>query len=183
MDLVKDTQKQMQQAIDHLNDDLKGIRTGRANPSLIEGVHVDVYGTKMRITDVATISAPEPRQLLVSPFDVQNVHAIAKSIEEANLNLQPIKDANVVRINIPEMDASVRQDMVKLAKRKCEEAKVRIRNIRRDANDTVKKQKSSGEIAEDLMKKLEKSIQENTDNFCKKADELTAIKEKEILTI
>jgi ribosome recycling factor len=183
MDLIKETEKHMQSALDHLREELKGIRTGRANPSLLEGVQVDVYGTKMRITDVATISTPEPRQLLISPFDVQNVHAIAKGIEEAKLNLQPIKDANVVRVNIPEMDAKVRQDMVKLAKRKCEDTKVSIRNARRDANDTVKKQKNEGEIAEDLMKKLEKSIQEKTDNFCKQADELATLKEKEILTI
>jgi ribosome recycling factor len=183
MDVIKETEKQMQSAVEHLKAELKGIRTGRANPAILEGVQVDVYGTKMRITDVATISAPEPRQLLISPFDMQNVHSIAKGIEEANLNLQPIKDGNVVRVNIPEMDAKVRQDMVKVAKRKCEETKVSIRNARREANDLVKKQKNDGDIAEDVMKKLEKSIQEKTDSFCKQADELATSKEKEILTI
>ncbi len=180
---MKETEKKMQGALDHLKTDLKGLRTGRANPSALETVFVEVYGAQMRIQDVATISVPEPRQLLISPFDAQNVHAIAKGVEAANLNLQPVVDGNVVRIKIPEMDQSVRQDMVKQAKRKCEEAKISIRNARRDGNEQVKKQKADGDIPEDVMKKLEKKIQELTDKYCKDADSLTEEKEKEILTL
>ncbi|MCH9626789.1 MAG: Ribosome-recycling factor [Chlamydiales bacterium] len=183
MDTMKETEKKMQGALDHLKNDLKGLRTGRANPSVLETVFVEVYGAQMRIQDVATISVPESRQLLISPFDAQNVHAIAKGVEAANLNLQPIVDGNVVRIKIPEMDQSVRQDMVKQAKRKCEEAKISIRNARRDGNEQVKKQKADGDIPEDVMKKLEKKIQELTDTYCKSADNLTEEKEKEILTL
>lgn len=183
MDTMKETEKKMQGALDHLKTDLKGLRTGRANPSALETVFVEVYGAQMRIQDVATISVPEPRQLLISPFDAQNVHAIAKGVEAANLNLQPVVDGNVVRIKIPEMDQSVRQDMVKQAKRKCEEAKISIRNARRDGNEQVKKQKADGDIPEDVMKKLEKKIQELTDKYCKDADSLTEEKEKEILTL
>lgn len=183
MDVLDQTKKKMQAAIDHLKSELKTLRTGRANPAMVDNVHVEVYGTSMRLKDMATISVPEPRQLLISPFDSKNVHAIAKAIQEANLNVQPMADGPVVRIRIPEMNEKVRQDMVKLAKKRCEEAKVTIRNIRRDSNEAVKKQKADGDIPEDLMKKLEKNIQELTDKFCKTADETTAEKEKEILTI
>ena len=183
MTVIDDTNEKMEAALDHLKSELKGIRTGRANAGMVENVTLEVYGTKMRLPDVASISTPETRQLLISPFDATNVHAIAKGIEEANLNLQPMVDGNIVRIRVPEMDESVRKEMVKVAKRKCEEAKVSIRNIRRDSNDSVKKQKGSGEIPEDQVKSLEKKIQEFTDKFCKMADDLTQAKEKEIVTV
>lgn len=183
MDVIKETEKKMQGAIEHLKHELKGLRTGRANPAVLESVHIEVYGTQMRIQDVASISVPEPRQLLISPFDAKNVHAIAKGIEAANLNLQAVVDGNVVRIRVPEMDQSVRQEMVKQARRKCEEAKVGIRNARRDGNETVKKQKANGDIAEDVMKKSEKKIQDLTDKYCKEADTVAEAKEKEIVTI
>lgn len=183
MDIIKETEKKMKGALEHLQHELKGLRTGRANPAIVEGVAVEVYGTQMRLQDLASISAPEPRQLLISPFDGKNTHAIAKGIEAANLNLQPIVDGNVVRLKIPEMDQSVRQEMVKQARKKCEDAKVGIRNARRDGNDTARKQKANGDIPEDLMKKIEKQIQDLTDKCCKQADELAAAKEKEILTI
>lgn len=183
MDVIKETEKKMQGAIEHLKHELKGLRTGRANPAVLESVHVEVYGAQMRIQDIASISVPEPRQLLISPFDAKNVHAIAKGIEAANLNLQAVVDGNVVRIRVPEMDQSVRQEMVKQARRKCEEAKVGIRNARRDGNETVKKQKANGDIAEDVMKKSEKKIQDLTDKYCKEADTVAEAKEKEIVTI
>jgi ribosome recycling factor len=183
MDVMKETEKKMQGALDHLKHELKGLRTGRANPAVLETVYVEVYGSQMRIQDIATISVPEPRQLLISPFDTKNTHAIAKGIEAANLNLQAIVDGNIVRIKVPEMDQSVRQEMVKQARRKCEEAKVGIRNARRDGNEANKKQKADGDIPEDVMKKSEKKIQELTDKYCKEADTITDNKEKEIVTI
>ncbi|MFN0065337.1 MAG: ribosome recycling factor [Chlamydiales bacterium] len=183
MDVLNETNKNMQAAIEHLQKELRGIRTGRASASMVEGVTLLVYGTQMRLTDVASISVPESRQLLISPFDANNVHAIAKGIEEANLNLRPIVDGHVVRIKVPEMDTAVRQEMIKVAKRKSEEAKVSIRNIRRDSNEKIKKQKSVGEIPEDVMKKNEKKIQEFTDKFCKMVDDLLQAKEKEIMTV
>lgn len=183
MDIAKETEKKMTVAIDHLKQELKGLRTGRANPAAVENVQVEVYGTRMRLADLAAISAPEPRQLLISPYDAQNIHAIAKGIEAANLNLQPIVDGNVVRIKVPEMDQRVRQDMAKQAKKKAEESKVAIRNVRRDSNEAVRKQKADGDIPEDVMKKLEKKIQELTDKYCQTADKLAEEKEKEILSI
>lgn len=183
MDIIDQTKKKMQGAIDHLKNELKTLRTGRANPGMVEHVSVDVYGTHMRLKDLASISTPESRQLLITPFDGKNAHAIAKGIEAANLNVSAMVDGNVVRVKVPEMDTSVRQQMVKLSQKKCEETKVGIRSVRRDSNEFVKKEKSSGTIPEDLMKKYEKQIQELTDKFCKMADEVCAEKEKEILTI
>ncbi len=182
-DVVKETEKKMNAVIDHLKHELKGLRTGRANPAILEAVFVEVYGSRMRLQDLASIAVPEPRQLLITPYDNKNVHAIAKGIEAANLNLQPMVDGNVVRIKVPEMDQKVRQDMAKQAKKKAEEAKVGIRNVRRDGNEAIRKQKNDGDVPEDVMKKTEKRIQDLTDNFCNLADKLADDKEKEILTI
>lgn len=183
MDIVADTKKKMSQALDHLKQELRALRTGRANPGMIEHVYVEVYGAQMRLPDIASISVPEARQLLITPFDNNNVHAISKGIEKANLNLQAIVDGNVVRIKIPPMDASVRQEIVKQGKKKTEDAKVGIRNIRREANDAVKKQKANGDITEDQVKKFEKQIQDLTDQSCKAADDQMSTKEKEILAV
>lgn len=183
MDVLEQLKKKMQAAIDHLKVDLKSLRTNRANAAMLDHVFVEVYGARMRLIEAASVSVPEPRQLVITPYDANNLHAIAKGIEAANLNLRPIVDGNVIRIKIPEMDTQTRQEMAKQAKKKCEETKVSLRNIRREANDTVKKQKTEGSIPEDAMKKLEKTIQEQTDKFCKVADDLAQEKEKEILTI
>lgn len=182
-DILSDTNKKMETAINHLKNELKAIRTGRANPAMVEMVTVEAYGTQMRLTDVASISIPEPRQILISPFDASTVHAVVKGIDAANLNLRAVVDGNVVRIKVPELDANRRTEMAKQAKKLAEEGKVGIRNIRRDANEHVKREKNEGIIAEDAQKRSEKKIQELTDKYCKMADELAAAKEKEILTI
>ena len=183
MDILEQVKKKMNGVIEHLKLDLKGLRTGRANPAILDTVMVEVYGTHVKLRDIASVSVPEARQLLVTPFDTSNLHAIAKGVEAANLNVQPIVDGNVVRIKIPEMDVSVRQEMCKQAKKKCEEAKVGIRNVRREGNELAKKQKNDGLIPEDMMKKIEKNVQDLTDKSCKLADDLTAEKEKEIMQI
>lgn len=180
MDLLELTKKKMQGALDHLKTELRGLRTNRANAAMVENVMVDAYGSKMRLKEIASITVPEARQILIAPYDLNSLHACAKGIESANLNLRPIVDGNVVRIKIPEMDAQTRQDIAKQTKKKAEETKISIRNIRREANDAVKKSK---DISEDLAKKLEKNIQELTDKFCKQADDLAQEKEKEILTL
>lgn len=183
MSVLDETEQHMQAAIDHLHGELKNIRTGRANPGLVEGVNVEVYGTMMRLQDLANVTSPEPRQLLITPYDHSNTPAVGKAIEKANLGVQPIVEGNVVRITIPAMDEALRSDMVKLCHKKREEAKVSIRNCRRDANDAIRKQKADGEIPEDVLKSLEKDIQNLTDKYCKNADEACAEKEKEVTTI
>jgi ribosome recycling factor len=183
MSILDQTKAKMTDALEHLKNELKSIRTGRANPSMLDNVSVDVYGSQMRIKELASVTAPEPRQLLITPFDHTNKNAIAKGIEKANIGIMPMVDGNVVRIKIPPMDDAMRKEMIKLCAKKCEEAKVVIRTDRRHANDTIRKQKTDGLMAEDEMKKLEKLIQELTDKFCKEADDTAAKKEKEVSTI
>lgn len=183
MSILNLTEQKMQASIEHLKDELKKIRTGKANPAMVDEVKVEVYGSSMKLRDVASVTSPESRQLLITPYDRNNTDVIGKAIEKANLGFRPIVDGNVVRINIPQMDESVRQDMVKLCHKKREEAKVSIRNIRRESNELVRKQKSDGEIGEDIEKKLEKDIQILTDKYCKETDSLSSIKEKEVSSI
>jgi len=183
MDIIEFVKSKMDAALEHLKNELKNIRTGRANPAMLDSITVEVYGSPMRLKDIASVSAPEPRQLLVTPFDSSNNSAIGKAIERANIGLIPIVDGNVVRIKISPMDDSMRKDMIKLCHKRCEEAKVGIRNVRRDGNEAARKKKNDGDIAEDQLKKLEKKIQELTDTCCKDADSLSEKKEKEISTI
>lgn len=183
MNLIDQTKTKMTAAIDHLKNDLKNIRTGRANPGLVENVLVEVYGSMMRLKDIASISIPDNRQLLINPFDPQNAGGISNAITKANLGVTPIVDGHAVRIKIPPMSEEIRKKMAKICHEEREKTKVSIRNIRRDSNELARKQKADGEIAEDMMKKLEKNIQELTDKFCKEADELAEKKEKEVSTI
>jgi ribosome recycling factor len=183
MSIMDQTKSKMNAALEHLKNELKSIRTGRANPAMLDGISVEIYGSSMRIKELASVTTPEARQILVTPFDPQTNGAIGKAIEKANLGLMPIVDAHSIRIKIPPMDENLRKEMVKLCHKKREEAKVGIRNVRREANEIVRKQKADGEIPEDMMKKLEKSIQELTDKCCKEADEISEKKEKEVTTI
>lgn len=180
--VVDQTKKKMEAALEHLKQELKALRTGRANPGMVESVVVEVYGTQMRLPELASIMAPEPRQLLITPFDKSNAAAIAKAIQAANLNLQAAVDGAVVRVKVPEMDGTVRKKMVEKAHELREKGKVAVRKCRQQANDELKALKSQGE-SEDALKKQEKTIQELTDKYCKQADEVTAAKEKEIHTI
>lgn len=173
----------MNAALEHLKNELKSVRTGRANTAMLDGVHVEVYGTMVRLKDIATVNSPEPRQLLVTPFDRQNANVINKAIEKANLGVQPRVDGHAIRISIPPMDEGRRKEMVKLCHKYTEDAKITVRNIRRDSNEAVRKDHKDGNIPEDVMKKLEKQIQDLTDSSCRDADNICAAKEKEVMTI
>lgn len=173
----------MQAVIDHLKLELKSLRTGRANSGVLDRVMVEIYGSPAPLKSVANVTVPEARQILVTPFDPSTCHAIAKGIEAANLGIHPMVDGKVVRINIPPMDESIRKQIAKQCKELGEKAKIALREVRRKFNELVRKQKSDGTLPEDLMKKLEKSIQDFTDRFCKDADAACAEKEKEIMTV
>lgn len=179
----KEAKEKMGQVLNHYKEELKQIRTGKANPGILDNVFVNVYGTDMRLRDMAQITTPEPRLILITPFDRSNAGAIGKAIEKANLNINPIVDGNVVRLNVPPMDEAARKEMVKLVHRKKEDCKVSIRNTRRDLNEKARKEKQDGLMTEDVLKRSEKEIQEETDAFCKMADELAVAKEKEVMTI
>lgn len=179
----KDVEQGMQEALEHFRKELRSLRTSRANPAILDSVTVPVYGTNLRLKELATVTTPEPRQLLVTPFDGRNAQVIGKAIEQANLNIHPMVDGNIIRINMPAMDQTVRKEMVKQCKKKGEDAKISIREVRRKFNDLIRKQKADGDIPEDVMKKLEKTIQEKTEKFGKLIDQLCADKEKEILEV
>jgi len=183
MTTQKQAEAKMQAAIEFLDHELKNIRTGKANPAILDGVKVDVYGTQMRLHDIASISVPESMQLLITPYDTQNTGAIGKAIEKANLGFQPIVEGNVVRINVPPMDGTQRQKMIKACHELNEQTKVKIRQARRERNDTLRKEKQSGEISEDDLKHEEKVVQEHTDKYCDKSDALTKKKEEEVSSI
>jgi ribosome recycling factor len=173
----------MQAAIEHFKTELKNIRTGRANPGMLDGVLVEVYGSNMRLKDIASVTVPEARQLLISPFDRTNVSAIAKGIEKANLGFMPIVDGHVVRLKIGQMDEATRKSMIKICHTKLEETKVSVRGVRRDVIKHAQDQKKSGDMAEDALRKFEKDVQDLTDKFCKEADDLCKKKEEEVLTV
>ena len=183
MSVADQAKSKMQAALEHFKTELKSLRTNRANPSMLDGVVVEVYGSQMRIKELANVTVPEPRQILITPFDPQTSGPIGKGIEKANLNLQPIVEGPIIRINVPPMDEAMRKQIVKQGKQKAEDAKIAIREIRRKFNDQVRKEKADSVITEDVMKKEEKGIQEHTDKFCKEVDDLFSAKEKEIMTV
>lgn len=182
-DVEKEVKMAMQQACDHLKAELKTLRTGRANAAILDKVTVEVYGSKMPLKSLANITVPEPRQILVTPFDQTNMNSIAKAIEAANLGVNPMVDGKLIRINVPPMDESVRKQMAKQCKEHGEKTKISLRDVRRKFNELVRKLKADGMIPEDQMKRVEKQIQELTDKFCKDVDATCAEKEKEIMTI
>lgn len=176
-------QAAMKAAIEHLKQELKSLRTGRANSAVLDKVHVDLYGSHMSLKSLATVTVPEARQILVTPFDTQNIHAIAKAIDAANLGIHARVDGKVVRVSVPPMDEGVRKQIAKQCKDLGEKCKISIRDVRKKFNEQVRKQKADGLIPEDQMKRYEKIIQDHTDKSCKEVDTLCAEKEKEVLTI
>lgn len=183
MSIKDDTKAKMEAAFDHFKQELNNLRSNRANPHMLDSVMVEAYGATMKIRDLANVTAPEARQLLIAPFDGSMAGPIGKGIEKANLGVQPIVEGNLVRINIPPMDEAMRKEIAKQGKKRAEEAKVAIREVRRKQNEHVRKQKADGDITEDDVKREEKHIQEFTDKYCKQIDELFTAKEKEIMTV
>jgi len=183
MNILAETKQKMLAALEHFKTELRNLRTNRANPGMLDGVMVEAYGAPTPLKKLANVTTPEARQILISPFDPQMCGPITKAIEKANLNLQPVAERNVVRINVPPMDEGQRKEIAKQGKKKAEDAKIVLREIRRKENELVRKQKAESAITEDEMKKAEKGIQELTDQYCKEIDTLFAAKEKEILTV
>jgi len=173
--------KRMQKTISALHDDLNAIRTGRASAAIFDKVRVDYYGTPTPLSQVSTISIPEARSVLIQPWDKGLINEIEKGIQTADLGLNPSNDGKVVRIVIPALTADRRKELVKQAKNIAEQCRVAIRNIRRDANDDLKKMQKSGEITEDQLKTAEENVQKSTDTFISDINKILEDKEKEIL--
>jgi ribosome recycling factor len=177
-----DIQRRMTGAVESLKHDLSGLRTGRASTSLLEPVTVEVYGSHMPLLQVATVSAPEPRMLTVQVWDRSNVGAVEKAIRSAGLGLNPISEGTTLRLPIPDLTEERRKELAKLASQYAEKARIAVRNVRRDAMDSLKQDEKKNEISEDERKKLETEVQKITDDTIKDIDATTAAKEKEILT-
>lgn len=179
----KKTQQKMEEVIDEVKDDFDQIRTGRAKPSLVEGITADYYGTKTPINQMAKVSAPEPRQLVIQPWDDSVLEDIEKAIMKSDLDLSPNNDGEVIRINIPKLTEEKRKDYVSLANDKAEEHRIEIRNLRREANDELEELEAAGEISEDNYHRGLENIQDLTDEYIAKIDELLDKKEEAILAI
>jgi ribosome recycling factor len=177
-----DVERRMKGAVEALKSDLQGLRTGRANTSLLDPVVVEVYGSMMPLSQVATVSAPEPRMLSVQVWDRSNMTAVEKGIAHANLGLNPIIDGQTLRLPIPDLTQDRRKELAKLAGQYAEKAKIAIRNVRRDAMESLKTDEKKKEISEDERKRSEEQVQKLTDQFVKDTDEAAAKKEQEILT-
>lgn len=182
-DIMQQAKTAMLACLEHFKQELKGIRAGRASPAFIEPVMVEAYGSQRKLKELANIAVPEPRQLLVTPFDPSNTQACSKAIDKANLGVSTIVDGKTIRVIFPELDQNRRKSLIEQCHKKREECKVSIRNIRREQNEAIKKHKSSSTITEDDAKRLEKQIQELTDKSCKDADDVCNAKEKEISVI
>lgn len=178
--LLEQTRTEMEVAVSAFKEYLSKVRTGRANASMLKGVMVDFYGTPTPIDQTAQISSPEPQQLVIKPYDASQVAAIVAGINKADLGLNSIAEANLIRINVPSLTEEVRKDLVKKVGKELENFKVRVRNARRDANEKIKK---SSDIAEDIKKDGENSVQKLTDEFITKLDNLAKEKEKDLMTI
>jgi ribosome recycling factor len=177
-----DIERRMAGAVESFKSDLSGLRTGRANTTLLDPVVCEVYGAMMPINQVATVSAPEPRMLSVQVWDRSNMSAVEKGIAHANLGLNPIVDGQTIRLPIPDLTQERRKELAKLAGKYAEAAKIAIRNVRRDGMEMLKEDEKKKEISEDDRKRSEDEVQKLTDKFVAQADEAAAAKEKEILT-
>ncbi|MFC1669897.1 ribosome recycling factor [Spirochaetota bacterium] len=182
-EIIDDVEKRMTKSIGSLQRDFAAIRTGRATPSMFDGVKVEVYDTTMPLNQVATISIPEPKLVVVQPFDQTNLDEIEKSILKSDLSLNPSNDGNLIRIQIPDLTEERRKEYVKLAKQKAEDCKVSVRNIRRDGNDMIKNLEKDKDISEDESRSAQGDIQKKTDKYIEEIQKLTENKEKEILSI
>jgi ribosome recycling factor len=182
-DILLETEDKMQKTEQHVVHEFTGVRTGKASPALIESVMIEAYDSHMRLKELATITAPEPRMLMVQPFDQGTLKAIEKGIQSANLGLNPAVQGRFIRIVLPDLSTERRQEMVKLAKRLSEEGRVAIRTERRQAIELLKKTKGSAGVSEDDIKGAEEEVQKLTDQYIKKIDDHLAHKEKEIMTV
>ncbi|MBA14945.1 MAG: ribosome recycling factor [Sphingomonas sp.] len=176
-----DLERRMNGAVEALKHDLAGLRTGRASVTLLDPVTVEVYGAQMPLNQVATVSAPEPRLLSVQVWDKSNVGPVDKAIRSAGLGLNPIVDGQTLRLPIPDLTEERRKELAKLAGQYAEKARIAVRNVRRDGNDSLKADEKKGEISEDERKRMETEVQKLTDSMIGEIDSVSANKEKEIL--
>jgi len=179
--ITLEAEDKMGKALEFLKEEFNGLNTGKASPAMVDKIQVDYYGSPTRLQQLGNISIPEPRMLVITPFDPSVLPEINKAILAANIGVTPMNDGRIIRIPVPELSEERRKEMVKIASRNAEEQRVAIRNVRREANDQVKAMEKAGDITEDDRKVTLDEIQELTDKHVKKIDDALAEKEKEIM--
>ena len=182
-DILLGTEEAMEKAVEYMHHEFSSVRTGKASPALVENIEVTAYGSSMRLKQLALITTPEPRLLVIQPFDVSTMKAIEKGIKESKLGINPTPDGKLIRLRIPELSEERRVTLCKTVKVMAEEARVRIRSARRDGIDGLKKLEKTGDITEDDLRSMEKEVQTLTDKSVKAIDEAVGHKEAEILKV
>jgi ribosome recycling factor len=182
-EVVNNSEQRMQKTIAHMSKDLAALRAGRANPAMLDRIQVNYYGQPTAVNQLANITVPEARLLVIQPWDKATLPDIEKAIMKSDLGITPSNDGAVIRLNIPALTEERRKELVKVVKKRGEESKVAVRNIRREANDQVKKLEQDKKISADEAKQSEDTVQKGTDRFIKEIDRLIAAKEKEIMEI
>ena len=182
-EILFEAEATMEKSVDYMIHEFSGVRTGKASPALVENVDVEAYGSSMKLKQLALITTPEPRLLVVQPFDASTVKDIEKALKESKIGIQPLVDGKLIRLPIPELSEERRRDLVKSLKQMAEEARVRVRTNRRSALDDAKKLQKAGELTEDGVRDLEADVQKLTDRFVKSVDEHFERKEAEVMKI
>jgi ribosome recycling factor len=182
-ELMEYLEEHMMKTLEVMQEDFSAIRTGKASPALVENIQVDYYGSLTRLKELAGITTPEPRLLVVQPWDPSSLAAVEKALIASNLGISPVNDGRVIRLPIPELSEERRAQLAKQVRTRAEEARVAIRNIRRDGNDTAKKAEKSSEITEDDLKLMQEDIQKLTDDYIKEIDGSLASKEQELMSV
>jgi ribosome recycling factor len=183
MQSIRDARAHMEKAVEAMRREFASVRTGKASPALLDVVKVDAYGSKMPINQVATVSAPEPRLLIIQPWDKSLTHAIEKAIQVAELGLNPANDGNVIRVPIPALTEERRKEMVRMLHKLAEEGRVAVRHARQEANKELKRKQGAHEESEDEVHKQMDEVQKMTDNFIHRIDELVKAKEVEVMEV
>ena len=181
--LLDDARDQMRHSLEHLATEMDTIRAGRANPSMLDTVRVEAYGSQMPLNQVASVSAPAPDLLLIQPFDRNTLGEVERGIHAANLGLNPTNDGTLIRIGIPPLTEERRKDLAKTAKAKTEDAKISIRNVRKNVKNDIQKTSKSESLSEDMQYEAEESLQKLTDEMTSRAETMLAKKEKDIMTV
>lgn len=182
-DVLHEAQERMDKAIQNVKREFATVRAGRANPSILDKVQVEYYGSTVPVNQMANIATPEPRLLVITPWDKGSLAAIEKAIMKADIGLTPTNDGSVIRISIPQLTEQRRQELVKMSKKMAEEGRVAVRNVRRDINDDIKKLEKAGDLSEDDSRRAQEKIQAITDQSVAEIDKLVAAKEREILEV
>ena len=182
-DVLLESDDKMTKAVEFLHKELGGLRTGKASPSLVENVQVEYYGAATRLREIANISTPEARLIVINPYDPTSLGAIEKAILAANIGITPMSDGRIIRVPIPELSEERRKELVKVAKKLAEESRVAIRNVRRDANEAIKNLNKGGKATDDEKDAAMDEIQKYTDVHIKKIDDMLAAKEKDVMVV